>query len=149
MRPPRPPPPLLLRACISEAIGCRPSPASKNVEWERASKGRRQIQWSAGLRAALLGDEPELTDEQLAELAELEGQVVAEVSPPAYRLIARDRADFIVVRAFERSFAEGPRAPGALRSEGGDRTGRVGHRAAEGPNRPTAVVVVPYFFCAA
>lgn len=77
------------------------------AEWERVSKGRRQIQWSAGLRAALLGDEPELTDEQLAEKAELEGQIVAEVSSGAYREIVRDRADLLVLRAFERSFAEG------------------------------------------
>lgn len=35
-------------------------------EWESASKGRRQLTWSVGLRDLLL-TEPELTDEELAE----------------------------------------------------------------------------------
>lgn len=34
-------------------------------EWERASKGRRQLTWSRGLRSRLLAD-PELSDEEIA-----------------------------------------------------------------------------------
>lgn len=43
-------------------------------EWEQASKGRRQLTWSTGLRS-LLELEPEKTDEELAE-EDLQGTVV-------------------------------------------------------------------------
>lgn len=43
-------------------------------EWEKASKGRRQIGWSAGLRQRMLL-EPEQTDEELAE-ATVEGETL-------------------------------------------------------------------------
>jgi hypothetical protein len=36
------------------------------TEYERATKGKRCIRWSKGLRALLLGDEPELSDLELA-----------------------------------------------------------------------------------
>jgi hypothetical protein len=45
-------------------------------EWETASKGRRQITWSAGLRKQLAVTGPELTDEQAAA-EDLGGDVVA------------------------------------------------------------------------
>jgi len=45
-------------------------------EWESASKGRRQITWSVGLRE-FLGLNDELTDEQIAE-EELGGDIVME-----------------------------------------------------------------------
>ncbi|MGW9292337.1 hypothetical protein ACWGRN_29925 [Streptomyces albidoflavus] len=46
-------------------------------EWERASKGRRQMTWSTGLRTWLRFG-PELTDQQLAEDA-IDGEILAVV----------------------------------------------------------------------
>jgi hypothetical protein len=55
-------------------------------EWLHVSKGRRTLEWSRGLRARLLPDERERTDEELAEEAEpaeeiavLEAEVWTEV----------------------------------------------------------------------
>lgn len=55
-------------------------------EWERASKGRRQLTWSRGLRA-LLALGVELTDEELAEAA-ADGVVEAQVGKRAWKWIA-------------------------------------------------------------
>lgn len=55
-------------------------------EWERASKGRRQLTWSRGLRAKYLS-QPELTDEEVADLAE-DGETVAEFSAGVYTRLA-------------------------------------------------------------
>jgi hypothetical protein len=55
-------------------------------EWLHVAKGRRTLEWSRGLRARLLPDEQERTDEELAEEAEpaedvavLEAEVWTEV----------------------------------------------------------------------
>ena len=48
-------------------------------EWEKATKGKRLVIWSRGLRELLLGAEPELTDEEIAQ-AEVGGETVADLS---------------------------------------------------------------------
>lgn len=75
-------------------------------EWERASKGRRQVSWSQGLRALLLPAEVEQTDAELAEAAP-GGEDVAQIPTPVYRRIVAARADWLVLSAFARSDAEG------------------------------------------
>lgn len=75
-------------------------------EWERASKGRRQIAWSPGLRALLLPDVEDLTDEEIAD-EDQGGDDVAEIPTPVFRQIVRCRADWQVLEAFARSNAEG------------------------------------------
>lgn len=57
-------------------------------EWERSSKGRRQISWSMGLRrwAEL---EPEQTDEEIAE-EELPGEDVLLLEPDGWRALRRE-----------------------------------------------------------
>jgi Replication protein len=57
-------------------------------EWEQASKGRRALTWKRGFRALVLGDEPELTDEELAGETDHGGELVAVIAPqdwPAVR----------------------------------------------------------------
>jgi hypothetical protein len=46
------------------------------MEYDRATRGRRALVWSDGLRAELIPEVEELTDEELAAL-EVEGEVVA------------------------------------------------------------------------
>jgi Replication protein len=47
-------------------------------EWEQGSQGRRQMTWSKGIRAELLAGR-ELSDEEIAEAATLQGDVVATI----------------------------------------------------------------------
>jgi hypothetical protein len=55
-------------------------------EWERGSKGRRQLTWSPGLREFLaLGEEK--TDEQIAEDDELDGEILVELTPDQWRTV--------------------------------------------------------------
>ena len=75
-------------------------------EWEEQSKGRRQIAWSPGLRAMLIPDVEELTDEEIAEESP-GGDDVAEVDAGTVRQIMRHRADWQVLSAFGRSNREG------------------------------------------
>lgn len=70
-------------------------------EWERASVGRRQIGWSKGMRALLL-TEPEKDDQELAD-AERAGEVVATIDRDTYDQIVRERADWLVLDAFQTS----------------------------------------------
>jgi hypothetical protein len=56
-------------------------------EYQLATKGRSAIRWSKGLRAALLADEDELSDEEIAA-AEVGGVEVARLAPWLYRKIA-------------------------------------------------------------
>lgn len=77
-------------------------------EFERASKGRRQIAWSHGLRARLLPVEEvvELTDAEILE-RDAGGDDVAEINGDLWAAIVRRRADYKVLRAFEGSSSEG------------------------------------------
>lgn len=79
-------------------------------EWELASKGRRQITWSRGLRALLLPEAPEveLTDQELAD-QDKGGDVVAEVGKELWALIAARRLDWKLLQAFGRSDRNGYR----------------------------------------
>lgn len=71
-------------------------------EWERASKGRRQIAWSRGLRAELLPDEAELSDEEAADL-DAGGDVETSIDRSLWKVIQARREDYAVLRAFEES----------------------------------------------
>jgi len=77
-------------------------------EYERGSKGRRQIAWSYGLRARLLPPDEveELTDEQIAEL-DHGGDVVVELNADLWKVIVARRADWRLLAAFELSDADG------------------------------------------
>jgi len=77
-------------------------------EYERGSKGRRQIAWSHGLRARLLPPDEveELTDEQIAEL-DHGGDVVVELNADLWKVIVTRRADWRLLAAFELSDADG------------------------------------------
>ncbi len=48
-------------------------------EYEAATRGRRMIQWSLGLRRRLLADVPELTDEEAAEATDRAGRFIAAI----------------------------------------------------------------------
>jgi len=56
-------------------------------EWEAASRGRRQMTWSVGLRDRLLPDEADLTDEQIAEQDAGGDDLVRLTSPGLRRLV--------------------------------------------------------------
>lgn len=75
-------------------------------EWESASKGRRQVAWTPGLRALLLPNDEELSDEELAE-ADHGGDVVATITAPTWAEIARARADCRILAAFNLSTLDG------------------------------------------
>lgn len=77
------------------------------AEWETTSKGRRQIAWTAGLKDELIPEDEDLADEDIVELDELNGDVVAVVDNRTYAEIAKARATYVVLAAFERSPAEG------------------------------------------
>lgn len=62
-------------------------------EWERASKGRRQLTWSRGLRRLLrLGDEQ--TDEALAA-AEMDGDTVALIERDQWKHLRHRKAELL------------------------------------------------------
>jgi hypothetical protein len=70
-------------------------------EWERVSKGRRQLTWSAGLRA-FLAQADEKTDGEIVK-EEIGGDTVAKFSRDEWRIIRRHRAEVLAA-------AEGPSA---------------------------------------
>lgn len=77
-------------------------------EFERGSKGRRQITWSHGLRQRLLPDQPaiELTDQELVD-QDLDGEAVVELNADLWAVIVARRADWRLLAAFELSDADG------------------------------------------
>jgi hypothetical protein len=69
-------------------------------EWLVVSKGRRTLEWSRGLRALLLPDEDERTDEEIA--AEHEPAVnIAAIAPDAWRELVRRRLSVAALEAVE------------------------------------------------
>ncbi|RGC64992.1 Replication protein [Micromonospora sp. MW-13] len=56
-------------------------------EYQLATKGRSAIRWSRGLRALLLPDEDELTDEAITDEA-ADAETIAVITAPLYRAIA-------------------------------------------------------------
>jgi hypothetical protein len=79
-------------------------------EYERASKGKRQITMTRGLRALLLPPDEviELTDEEIAE-QDAGGDEIAEIGRDLWSVIVARRADYKILRAFERSIRNGYR----------------------------------------
>jgi hypothetical protein len=77
-------------------------------EFERGSKGRRQITWSHGLRARLLPDAPvvELTDQELAD-QDHDGPAVVKLNADLWAVIVARCADWRLLAAFEISDADG------------------------------------------
>ena len=70
-------------------------------EWERESKGKRQLLWSNGLRADLLGDSEGATDEELAADDALDGVELVRMHPKAYRRLAHAGVLALVLNAAE------------------------------------------------
>jgi hypothetical protein len=70
-------------------------------EWERASKGRRQLTWSAGLRSMLLDDD-ERSDEEVAaeELGTADDDLV-ELPAAGWRMVARNGLDDLLLDVAE------------------------------------------------
>lgn len=73
-------------------------------DWETASRGRRQIAWSAGLREELKVEV--LPDQEAAEL-DAGGDVVATLEAGVWAEVRGRHQDFALLRSFEASTAEG------------------------------------------
>jgi len=69
-------------------------PAAVWAEWEQASRGRRQIAWSPGLREFLGMSEEERTDEEVAADDSTAGDVVVEVPGPVWRTVAASAGSY-------------------------------------------------------
>lgn len=57
--------------------------------WEQGSQGRRQMTWSVGLRGRLLPEVADLTDEELAEAADLAGDEVVVIASAGWAKVCR------------------------------------------------------------
>lgn len=94
----------LLRAVLdggSPEIAAEPAAALFRL-YAHAFKGRRQLHWSVGLRAILLPEAVELSDQQIVERPEDERAVLlAELSTEQWRSIRRARAEASVLDAAE------------------------------------------------
>jgi hypothetical protein len=63
-------------------------------EWERASRGMRQITWSRGLKAMI--DLDEITDEEIAE-EEDQGETIARITPAGWRTLYWHAAELLSI----------------------------------------------------
>ena len=70
------------------------------IEWCEGSRGRRLIEWSAGLRAALLGTEHGPTDEDLVAEHDT-AEVIADITRDAWRELMQAHADTALLVAAE------------------------------------------------
>lgn len=78
-------------------------------EYQTATKGKSAVRWSRGLRALLLPDEEELTDEAVTEQA-AEAEDLAVIAAPLYRAIAaRPYGEAYLLVAAERGGLDGIR----------------------------------------
>ena len=94
----------LLRAVLDgNAPEIAPEPAAALFRlYAHAFKGRRQLHWSVGLRAKLLPEQVELSDQQIVERPEDERAVLlAELSTEQWRSIRRAKAEASVLDADE------------------------------------------------
>ena len=94
----------LLRAVLDgNAPEIAPEPAAALFRlYAHAFKGRRQLHWSVGLRAKLLPEQVELSDQQIVERPEDERAVLlAEISPEQWWSIRRAKAEASVLDAAE------------------------------------------------
>jgi hypothetical protein len=71
-------------------------------EWESASKSRRGIAYSRGLRAQYAPDIAEMTDEEIVD-EDQGGDVAVQLDRDVYQAIVRARADWRVLAAFRLS----------------------------------------------
>jgi hypothetical protein len=69
-------------------------------EYERATFGRRAIEWSQGHQARLLPDDRELTDREIAE-AEVGGVDVAVLPPETWDAVIQHDLEVAVLKAAE------------------------------------------------
>jgi hypothetical protein len=69
-------------------------------EWLHVAKGRRTLEWSRGLRAQVLPDEQERTDEELAEESE-PAEEIAVLEPEVWLEVVRRRLSIAVLAAVE------------------------------------------------
>ncbi len=69
-------------------------------EWLHVAKVRRSLEWSRGLRARLLPDEQERTDEELAEEADLAEEIAA-LEPDVWGEVVRRGLNVAVLAAVE------------------------------------------------
>jgi hypothetical protein len=85
--------PWQIAAAIHAAVDAGQDPDPQDVAiwsaWERGSRGRRQIAWSAGLRDRLLPDEAELSDEEIAD-QELAGETLVCFTGDSWKCMRRN-----------------------------------------------------------
>jgi hypothetical protein len=93
--------PFQILADIEAGLDTRDKDLALWHEWERVSKGRRQLTWSAGLRDFLELKEEKTEAQIVAE--EIGGDVVAKFTRDEWRIIRRHRAEVLAA-------AEGPSA---------------------------------------
>jgi hypothetical protein len=58
-------------------------------EYERATKGKQQLRWSDGLRARLIGDVPEISDDQAAESNDGAARLLGHLTAAGWQMIRR------------------------------------------------------------
>jgi len=61
------------------------------LEHEQAMHGKRVLRWSPGLRAQLLGELPELTDQEAADSTDGVGRVIATIGVETWRRVWRSK----------------------------------------------------------
>lgn len=93
----------LLRAQLDASD---PRLAALFVEYARVFKGRKQLVWSRGLRARLLGDVG-ATDEQVASSIGKNDEVLAHIPLADWRIIRRRRLQSVVLAVVEEFGADG------------------------------------------
>jgi hypothetical protein len=74
-------------------------------EWEKQSKGRRQLTWSRGLRDRLLSGVEDLDDQAVAEADDLHGEAVVLLTGKSWRKVTRMRLEPTLLDAVEVSTA--------------------------------------------
>lgn len=115
----------LLRASLnggSDEIAAEP--AAKLFQlYAHAFRGLRQLYWSVGLRSKLLPNQPEMTDQELADRAEDErSALLAELSTEQWLAVRRARAESSLLDAAESD----PRVFGVVLARIMERFGRAG-----------------------
>lgn len=80
-------------------------------EWEKASKGRKQVGWSVGLRERFAPTVEDRTDDEIAgeELGSRSDDVIALTAEAWRSLVARPHAPLFVIEALEGHGVEGAR----------------------------------------
>jgi hypothetical protein len=79
-------------------------------EFMRDSRGRRVVIWSRGLRARLIGEDAEVTDEAIIEDTDNAGELVALIDTAAWRVLERAGANGPLLDHLDRHGPEGLQA---------------------------------------